>query len=182
MKNGLNKWCTLLTLALTWVALCSGTPVARAADEPSGREGDRMQRLEQRLNQLAERQEQMLQRLGAPQQQPPTGQMNPRRDRAQLMGRPELNPARPPFAGPGLPNPGMPNPDMAKAHKGLHDLIGLIFLVAIICNILLAMWIFTDIRKRGEGSGIFIALALVAGIPTAIIYALVRIGDRKPAA
>jgi hypothetical protein len=182
MKNSLNKWCTLLTLALTWVALSSGTPVARAADGSPDRQGDRMQRLEQRLNELAERQEQMMQRLGAPQQQPPMGQMNPRRDRAQFMGRPDLNPARPPFPTPGLPNPGMANPAMAKAHKGLHDLVGLMILGAIICNILLAIWIFTDIRKRGEGSGVFIALALVAGIPTAIIYALVRIGDRKPAA
>ena len=44
----------------------------------------------------------------------------------------------------------------------------------------LAIWIFTDIRKRGEGSGIFVAIALVAGIPAAIIYALVRIGDKRP--
>ena len=45
--------------------------------------------------------------------------------------------------------------------------------------ILLAIWICTDIRKRGEGSGIFIALALLAGVPAAIIYTLVRIGDKK---
>ena len=53
------------------------------------------------------------------------------------------------------------------------------FLIGILCNILLAIWIFTDIRKRGEGSGIFVAMALVAGIPAAIIYSLVRIGDKK---
>ena len=52
-----------------------------------------------------------------------------------------------------------------------------LFLVAIAFNILVAVWIHTDIRKRGEGSGIFIALAVLAGIPAAIIYALVRIGD-----
>jgi hypothetical protein len=52
-------------------------------------------------------------------------------------------------------------------------------LVGIVFNILLAVWIFTDIRKRGEGSGIFIVLALLAGIPAAIIYTLTRIGDRK---
>ena len=57
--------------------------------------------------------------------------------------------------------------------------MGLFLLVAVVFNILLAVWIFTDIRKRGEGSGIFIALALLAGIPAAIIYALVRIGDKK---
>jgi len=60
----------------------------------------------------------------------------------------------------------------------LHVLI----LVAIVCNILLAVWIYTDIRKRGEGSGIFVAVALVAGIPAAIIYSLVRVGDKMPVA
>jgi len=48
-----------------------------------------------------------------------------------------------------------------------------------ICHVLLASWIYTDIRKRGEGHGIFIILALLAGFPAAVVYALVRIGDRK---
>ena len=78
----------------------------------------------------------------------------------------------------GAPMAGRQLPEN-RAAKGLHDLIGLLFLIGLISNILLAIWIFTDIRKRGEGSRIFIAVALVAGIPTAIIYALVRIGDRK---
>lgn len=73
-------------------------------------------------------------------------------------------------------SPGGPAP---KAAKGLQDLIRLLCLIGFICNILLAVWIFTDIRKRGEGSGIFIALALVAGIPAALIYSLTRIGDKK---
>jgi hypothetical protein len=47
------------------------------------------------------------------------------------------------------------------------------------CHILLAVWIFLDIRKRGEGHGIFIALALLAGFCGAILYALVRLGDTK---
>ena len=51
--------------------------------------------------------------------------------------------------------------------------------VWLVCNVLLAAWIFTDIRKQGQGHGIFIALALLAGFPTAILYALVRIGDKK---
>ncbi len=54
----------------------------------------------------------------------------------------------------------------------------LIALGFIVCNTLLAIWIFTDSRKRGEGSGIFIALALVAGVPAAIIYSLVPIRDK----
>ena len=46
-------------------------------------------------------------------------------------------------------------------------------------HVMLAVWVFTDIRKRGEGHGIFIVLALLAGIPATILYALVRIGDAK---
>jgi hypothetical protein len=57
-------------------------------------------------------------------------------------------------------------------------LLGPLFLVLAIIHVMLAVWVFTDIRKRGEGSGIFIVLALLAGIPGTILYALVRIGDR----
>jgi hypothetical protein len=49
------------------------------------------------------------------------------------------------------------------------------------CHILLAVWIFLDIRKRGDGHGIFIALALLAGFCAAILYALVRLADMKKA-
>ena len=52
-------------------------------------------------------------------------------------------------------------------------------MVWLICNVLLASWIFTDIRKQGQGHGIFIVLALLAGFPAAILYAVVRIGDKK---
>jgi hypothetical protein len=52
-------------------------------------------------------------------------------------------------------------------------------LVWLVCNVLLASWIFMDIRKLGQGHGIFIALALLAGFPAAILYAVVRIGDKK---
>ena len=48
-----------------------------------------------------------------------------------------------------------------------------------VIHVLLAVWVYTDIRKRGEGHGIFIVLALLGGIPATILYALVRIGDKK---
>ena len=54
-------------------------------------------------------------------------------------------------------------------------------LVILACHILLAVWVFLDIRKRGEGNGIFIALALLAGFCGAILYALVRLADIKKA-
>jgi ABC-type maltose transport system permease subunit len=63
--------------------------------------------------------------------------------------------------------------------KKIGDLIEFCLFVGFIINILVAVWIFTDIRKRGEGSGIFVALALLAGIPPAIIYAIVCIRDKK---
>jgi hypothetical protein len=150
--------------------------VAVAAEEREPQPGDRLQQLERRINELAQRQEQVLRRFDArrdQQAQPAPQWRMPRQGRLPAPPPNLENPRRP------LPAAGMPAPEMLKARKGLHDLIGLIVLIGIICNILLAIWIFTDIRKRGEGSGIFIALALVAGIPTAIIYALVRIGDKK---
>ena len=48
-----------------------------------------------------------------------------------------------------------------------------------VIHLLLASWVYADIRKRGEGHGIFIVLVLLGGIPSAILYALVRIGDKK---
>ena len=83
------------------------------------------------------------------------------------------------MAGPGGPFAGAHNPAGARAAKGLQDLLGLLVLIGVICNILMAIWIFTDIRKRGEGSAIFIAMALFAGIPAALIYALTRLGDKR---
>ena len=50
-----------------------------------------------------------------------------------------------------------------------------------IVHVLLASWVFTDNRKRGADNGIFVVLALLAGLPATILYALVRIGDAKKA-
>jgi len=89
-----------------------------------------------------------------------------------------------------------PPPDMAGGHehamrmlwpsdraKGVFwcalGLLKVALLVLFACHILLAAWIYSDIRKLGQGHGIFIALALLAGFPAAILYALVRIGDKK---
>jgi len=163
-----------------------------AADEDHGGPADRLERLERRVNEIAQRQEQMMQRLGnAPQGQRPMaapGEEN-FRPRMGLRGRAGRGPSLPPEGPPalaaatasaGAPAPLGPHPEPAKVCKDIAGLVKLLFLVAIVFNILLAVWIYADIRKRGEGSGIFIALALLAGVPAAIIYSLVRIGDRKP--
>jgi len=155
----------------SWIAAFAGmfwlgraTPaVAQDRDVPA----DRLERLERRVNEMAARQEQFMRRQGM--QQGRRGQMTlPRGE----------NP-RPPMLRPDLPATGPENPRAAKVGKSLGDLLGLLFLIGIICNLLMTIWIFKDIRKRGEGSGIFVAMALVAGIPAAIIYALTRITDKK---
>ncbi len=139
---------------------------ARAADEDRGTIGDRLERLERRLDELAQRQEQMMQHFGAmPERQRPGLLPGPGRMGGQMSLPVPAGSVRPPVR--------------EKALRDIGGLVTLALLCCFVCNILLAIWIFTDIRKRGEGPGIFIALALVAGIPTAIIYSLVRIGDKK---
>ncbi len=83
---------------------------------------------------------------------------------------------------PAPPQVGLRQPEVEKFHRHLAGLIRICFLGAIVFNITMAIWIYGDIRKRGQGSGIFILLALIAGIPAGIIYALVRIGDRPASA
>ena len=176
MKN--LMWRVYLVAAFAGLAWFGRTTAAFAADDPVA-PAERIERLERRLNEMAERQEQMMRNLA--------GQM----ERQERMARPGGDNFRPPMAQPGnenlrqpMPLPGGPAAMATRggaAHpmKGLQDLIGLLFVIGFICNILMAIWIYTDIRKRGEGSAIFIAMALVAGIPAAVIYALTRLGDRK---
>jgi hypothetical protein len=54
-------------------------------------------------------------------------------------------------------------------------------LVCLVVNILLAIWIYQDIRRRNTGSGVWIVLALLTGLLGTLVYAVVRLGD-KPAA
>jgi hypothetical protein len=166
MKRTLHI-CYSLPLLTALVLFCRGTSSFAQEDNRM----DRLERLEHRVNEMAQRQEQMMQRLDAvlPQQDPHTPACDPGfHSQANAVMRP----------APALSQPVCPPP--VKHFRCCRPLIGLVMLAVVFINILLAIWIYTDIRKRNEGSGIFIVLALIAGIPTAIIYALVRIGDRKP--
>jgi hypothetical protein len=63
---------------------------------------------------------------------------------------------------------------MDKGHKdGPHPLL----LLVLVVNILVAVWVFQDIRQRNCGSGIWIAIALLTGLLGALVYAVVRVGD-----
>lgn len=168
------SWKLALVAGVSCLVLFGNTtPVFAAEDNPPGPD-ERLQRLERRINELTEQQDQMMRRLEA--QREGRGPMGRRlgalADAPGPMpppGSENIQPAPPP-AGPNFPA-------MVRIHR-LGDLVRLMALWFIVCNILLAIWIFTDSRKRGEGSGIFIAVALLAGVPAAIIYSLVRIGDK----
>ena len=177
-RLSLAAMCAALTM-FGWV-----TPVFAAEDDRGG-PGDRLERLERRVNEMAQHQEQLMQRLGAAQgRQGPMAGPGEENFRPPMAGhgRRGMGQPAPPMGGPramGVPEPGTPPIHAAQGGKAIHDLVGLLFMVTLVFNILASIWIYTDIRKRGEGPAIFIVMALVAGIPAALIYAIVRIGDKK---
>jgi len=179
------SWQLGLAAACGVLTLFGPTAAVLAAEPDRGGAGDRLERLERRVSEMAQQQEQFMRRLGAQQErQAPTEAPARERMRRAMSERARAGIGQPmPPIGPpalaGVPAPAGAHPGVAKAAKDIGGLIGLCLLVGVIFNILLATWIFTDIRKRGEGSGLFIALALLAGIPAAIIYTLVRIGDKR---
>jgi len=161
-----SRWISCAVALLASLLWFGSAPAAGAADG-GGISAERLERLEQRVNEMAERQEQFMRRMGAQmERQGPMGMPGSAGPRLQARPGDGMIPAEPP-------------PHAGKPAKGAKDVLGLLFLIGVICNILLTIWIYTDIRKRGEGSGIFVAMALVAGIPAALIYSLTRIGDRK---
>ena len=60
-----------------------------------------------------------------------------------------------------------------------EGVLGLILVIAVIIRILLAVWVYMDIRQLGRGSGIWIVIVLLAGLLGALVYAVVRMGDIK---
>lgn len=47
----------------------------------------------------------------------------------------------------------------------------------LLAHLLLAGWVYSDIRKRNAGSGVWIVLALLTGFLGTLLYVLVRLGD-----
>jgi hypothetical protein len=52
-------------------------------------------------------------------------------------------------------------------------------LICLLIHILLAVWVYQDIRKRGRGSGIWIVVVLLTGLCGTLVYALVRLRDTE---
>ena len=174
-------WRLSLMAAFTTLTLSGPATAAFAAEEEHGGPVDRLERLERRVNEMAQRQEQFMRQLGAQQERQAPPGLPGREGMRQPMPLPGVGNGPQPMPPAASFSPGAPPfPAAPNGLKKIADLIGLCFFVGFIFNILIAVWIFTDIRKRGEGSGIFVALALLAGVPTAIVYALLRIADKKP--
>ncbi len=57
----------------------------------------------------------------------------------------------------------------------LHPILLLVLVVHILC----AVWVFQDIRQRSAGSGIWIVIALLAGLLGTLVYAVVRLGESQ---
>ncbi|MFC1738473.1 hypothetical protein ACFL1G_05415 [Planctomycetota bacterium] len=68
-------------------------------------------------------------------------------------------------------------------HSKEHDEGGKIafLLVCFVVHILLAVWVYKDIRTRNSSSGIWIAVVLLTGLLGMIPYAIVRLGDIRVA-
>lgn len=59
---------------------------------------------------------------------------------------------------------------------------GVLALLLVICavvHILVAVWVYMDIRQLNRGSGIWIVIALLTGLLGALVYGIIRIGDGR---
>lgn len=64
-------------------------------------------------------------------------------------------------------------------HQAMKHCCGFM-LFCMVVNILLAIWVYQDIRHRNAGSRLWIVIILLTGLFGALVYAVVRMGD-KPA-
>ena len=52
-------------------------------------------------------------------------------------------------------------------------------IVCFVVHILVAVWVYKDIRRRNSGSGIWIVVALLTGLLGVLVYAIVRLGNTR---
>jgi len=104
-------------------------------------------------------------------------------NRAQMFGDPGMHEKFGDRMGQGCqmcPMPGMRMHCMNMNGYPGHHLRKLLFLGAllmIVINILLTIIVAVDMSRIGKFNGLWIALALLAGIPGTALYALFRVGD-----
>jgi len=60
-----------------------------------------------------------------------------------------------------------------------EEALGILLLICAVIHILVAIWVYMDIRQLNRGSGIWIVIALLAGLLGALVYAIVRLGDGR---
>lgn len=65
-----------------------------------------------------------------------------------------------------------------REHHGKKGAAPLLLLILVV-HILIAVWVYTDIRKLNSGSGIWIVIALLTGLLGTLVYAVVRMGDAR---
>lgn len=56
-----------------------------------------------------------------------------------------------------------------------------LLLVVLVVHILVAVWVYMDIRQLNRGSGLWIVIALLTGLLGTLVYAIVRLGDGRMA-
>lgn len=71
------------------------------------------------------------------------------------------------------------NLERARDDDDDEDEMHPLLLLLVVIHILLAVWVYMDIRQLNRGSGIWIVLVLLAGLFAALIYAVVRLGDNR---
>ena len=57
--------------------------------------------------------------------------------------------------------------------------LGVLMLICGVVHILVAVWVYMDIRQLNRGSGIWIVIALLTGLMGALVYAIVRLGNGR---
>jgi len=73
----------------------------------------------------------------------------------------------------------MPLKHPAYAGHCSHGKMFGLLVIACIVHILVAVWVYQDIRRRNAGSGIWIVIALLTGLLGVLVYAVVRLGDSR---
>lgn len=67
-----------------------------------------------------------------------------------------------------------------KKHcKRFHKKLFLILALCAVVNVLMTVWVYHDIRARNTGSGLWIVITLLAGFWGVLVYAIVRLGDKR---